>query len=903
MSRQLATALAEIRNKISQLSAEDKDNLIKIGASLEEFIVKNENELGEVASALMLSLEALQSVYLEQIPDFTIAQKYINAVLVASEQNVATPPNPISSAMLANASETLKNLVSDSQVNQTDGQEIQSETEIEEVKTEESIVEIPNNFSLGENPSLDEIASFLIQIEISDSNNLNKVCEALKKISSETEDVEQRKLLVKAAREVKNAADGNIGEEAISNVGNLIDEVNALRANEDESIEEKSEISKETETPEISEILGTSHPDNEISSEDFSMIAEFATESSELLEAAEAMLLQIESEPDNMEAVNTVFRAFHTIKGTSAFLGLSKLSGLAHLAESILSRIRNREISCTGGYADLALRSVDMLKAFLFPIQNNSSIEANFTPNGYDELMEFLANPEKNGFTEENNSTVAVDADAESKPKKGKKDNILRIGDVLVAQKKLTREQVEKAFEVKGMELFGDTLVNLGLITNLDLKEALEYQKQVFTEQTSKQKAEWTGGGESSVRVRTDRLDMLIDMVGELVIAQAMLSQDEEIKKGRFPELSRKVSHAGKIVRELQDLSMAMRMIPLRSTFQKIARVVRDVALKSKKGVEFINEGSETEIDRNMVDLIADPLVHLVRNAVDHGIETTQARKKAGKTSQGTIRLAAYHAGGDVVIELTDDGAGLNKAKIIEKAIANKLIESEQGLSENQIFNLIFAPGFSTAAVVTDVSGRGVGMDVVKRNIEAMRGRIQIASEAGKGTTFTIRLPLTLAITDGMLVRVGEERYIIPTTSIFLSFQPKASQLSTITGRSEMVSLRGELMPIFRLHKLFETKNANEDLEKGLLVIIADGRRRCAILVDELLGQQQAVVKSLGRGIGKIDGVAGGAILGDGQVGLILDTTEIVAFARQNTSELNRKNSKQEKLSEYEKAA
>ena len=354
-------------------------------------------------------------------------------------------------------------------------------------------------------------------------------------------------------------------------------------------------------------------------------------------------------------------------------------------------------------------------------------------------------------------------------------------------------------------------------------------------------------------------------------------------------ELNKKVSHAGKIVRELQNLSMAMRMIPLRGTFQKMARIVRDVGRKLGKEIEFITEGEDTEIDRNMVDFIANPLVHMVRNAADHGIEIPEVRQNAEKPTVGKIRLSAYHSGGDVVIELEDDGAGLDRDKLVAKAISNGVIESDKGMSEGEVYQLIFAPGFSTAQEVTDVSGRGVGMDVVKRNIEAMRGRVEITSELGKGSLFTIRLPLTLAITDGMLVRVGDEKFIVPTINIHLSFQPSKHMLSTVAGKGEMVSLRGELMPIFRLHSLFNVANAMENPTEGLLMIIADGRRRCALLVDELLGQQQVVAKTLGQGIGKVAGVSGGAILGDGCVGLILDTSEIVALARQNSSSNDRK--------------
>jgi two-component system, chemotaxis family, sensor kinase CheA len=385
---------------------------------------------------------------------------------------------------------------------------------------------------------------------------------------------------------------------------------------------------------------------------------------------------------------------------------------------------------------------------------------------------------------------------------------------------------------------------------------------------------------ESSIRVNTARLDKLIDMVGELVIAQSMVAQDRQLQEERCHDLSRKVTHAGKIVRELQDLSMSMRMVPLRGTFQKMQRVARDLARKSGKSVDLVTDDGETEIDRHMVDILNEVLVHMVRNAIDHGIEPPEERELGGKPRTGTVRLTAFHSGGTVVVEIRDDGRGLNREKILRKAVAAGLADPDKALSDNEVFNMIFAPGLSTSDTVTDVSGRGVGMDVVRKGIETLHGRIDINTAPGAGATFTVRLPLTLAITDGMLVRVGPERYIIPTISIHLCFRPTRDSISTVSGRGEMVMLRGELMPIFRLHRLFGVKTAIEDPERGLLVVVGDEDRRCALLVDELLGQQQVVAKSLTKAVGKIPGVSGGAILGDGQVGLILDPGEVAAQAR-----------------------
>jgi two-component system chemotaxis sensor kinase CheA len=590
---------------------------------------------------------------------------------------------------------------------------------------------------------------------------------------------------------------------------------------------------------------------------DGDLVAEFINESREYLASAETALLKMETDPDDMEAVNMVFRAFHTIKGTSAFLGLTLVSELAHQAETLLSRVRDKEIRCIGGYADLALRSTDMLKDLVQLVQNALGGAPMVTPAGYDDLMRVLHDPEA--------AAVSDKSEQEIFPP-------LRLGDILVAQDKVTREDVEAVAAEQSEQPIGVAMLRSSATSAIDIAKAMRLQNQMTTAEAR--------SADSNVRVRTDRLDRLIDLVGELVIAQSMVAQDDTVIKSGNHELAKKVGHADKIVRELQDLSMSLRMVPLKSTFQKMHRLVRDLAHKSGKLVSLATDGEDTEIDRNMVDVLSHPLVHMIRNACDHGIEMPDERVHGGKPAAGVIRLSAYHAGGSVVVELRDDGRGLDREKILKKAIEKGMIDADRKLSDGEIFNLIFEPGFSTADKVTDVSGRGVGMDVVRRNVEALHGRIEITSEPGKGSTFTMRLPLTLAITDGMLVKVGGEQYIVPTMNINLSFRPDAKSLFTITGRGEMVRLREELMPMFRLHRLFDVRGAEEDPTRALVVVVDDGDRRCALLVDELLGQQQVVAKTLGDAIGKLTGISGGAILGNGRVGLILDPAGILGLAR-----------------------
>ena len=366
-----------------------------------------------------------------------------------------------------------------------------------------------------------------------------------------------------------------------------------------------------------------------------------------------------------------------------------------------------------------------------------------------------------------------------------------------------------------------------------------------------------------------------------MVIAHSMVSQDRAVVHSGGPELAKKVTHAGEIVRELQDLSMSMRMVPIRAAFGKTARLVRDLARKNSKMVHLTAEGEGTEIDRKMIEGLNDPLVHMIRNAVDHGIEPPEERERLGKPKVGNLRLAARHSGGNVVIEIQDDGRGLARDKIIEKALSKGLIESDKGISDEEVSNLIFEPGFSTARQLTAVSGRGVGMDVVKKGIEALRGRVEVSSRPNEGCTFTISLPLTLAIIDGMLVKVGDHRYLVPTVNIRLSLRPTPDILPTIAGRGEILMLRGEPIPLIRLHRMFNIQTAIEDPTEGLVVVVEDGKRQSALLVDELLGQRQVVAKSLGDGLGTVRGISGGAILGDGRVGLMLDLAEIADLARQ----------------------
>jgi two-component system chemotaxis sensor kinase CheA len=347
-------------------------------------------------------------------------------------------------------------------------------------------------------------------------------------------------------------------------------------------------------------------------------------------------------------------------------------------------------------------------------------------------------------------------------------------------------------------------------------------------------------------------------------------------------QLTRNFAQLTRITRDLQRVSMSLRMVPIRGMFQKMNRVVRDLSVKAGKQVQLQTEGEETELDRTIVEELNDPLVHMIRNSMDHGIEKPDVRVAHGKPPQGKLFLRAFHEGANIVVEVQDDGAGLNKERILAKAIDKGVIKADEQLSDKEVFDLIFAPGFSTAEKVTDLSGRGVGMDVVRRNVEKLRGKITIASTAGQGTTFTIYLPLTLAIIDGFIVGVGQERFILPTYSVRESFRPTPQMLSSVHERCEMVNVRGRLSPLLRLYDYFGVEARATNPTEGILLLVEyDGQDRC-LLVDELLGKQEVVIKSLGDTFKQSQAISGAAILGDGRVGLILDVSTLVKM--KNTS-------------------
>ncbi len=447
------------------------------------------------------------------------------------------------------------------------------------------------------------------------------------------------------------------------------------------------------------------------------------------------------------------------------------------------------------------------------------------------------------------------------------------LGEILVETGVVSRETLDHALAQQ--KRVGEILIEQHAVTPQQVEQALQKQKQQESAAQSK-KSEAT-----SIRVDTDKIDKLINLVGELVITQSMLSDlGVHFEMSQMPVLLERMAQLEHNTREIQERVMGIRMLPIGTAFSRFPRLVRDLSAKAGKKIQLVLSGEETELDKTVIESIGDPLTHLVRNSADHGLEAPEERLDNNKPEFGTIRLNAFHAGGSICVTVEDDGRGLNREKILAKAIKQGLIAKHEKLSDDQIWPLIFKPGFSTAEKVTDISGRGVGMDVVKRNIESLGGAVTIKTTLGKGTIFTLKLPLTLAIIEGMTVRVGKETYIVPLLSILESIQPKAGEIKTVAGKGELIDVRNTYLPMMRLYDVFSLQPEFTDPAKAILLILETEGEQVAVMVDEIIGQQQVVIKSMEQNFRKVDGVAGATILGDGTVGFILDVRGLIEMSR-----------------------
>lgn len=581
------------------------------------------------------------------------------------------------------------------------------------------------------------------------------------------------------------------------------------------------------------------------------LLKDFIGEAREHLASIELHILALESNPNDREAINAVFRPFHSIKGVAGFLNFTDIHRLSHEVENLLDAARVGELSISDVVIDLVLSAVDILKILLDNLERSPDRKT-LSPEASSKLIET--------FLEQIRDFHGGEPVSPGTPLK-------QIGKILVEHGVLETEAVEEAAEqsrAKGKKL-GEELISEGAATPREVSRALREQRH------SKESMAF-------VRVDTQKLDNLVDTIGELVIAQSMVLQNPEITAIKDQKLQKDTVQLRRITAELQRVSMSMRMIPIKSTFQKMIRLVRDLSKKSGKEVVLQMKGEETEIDRNMVEEIYDPLVHLIRNAIDHGVETPRERELAGKDIQGTITLSAEQRGGNIIIDVQDDGRGLNAERIREKAIKRGILSPNDPIDENTLCELIFHAGFSTTEQVTDVSGRGVGMDVVKKSVEKLRGKVEVSSVPGEGTYFRLKLPLTMAIIDGMVICVGEERYVVPTIAMRESLRPTKESHLTVQKKGELVKIRNTLMPLIRLHQIFGVEPRHYNPWEGLLLVVSEDNRSYCLLADEIIGRQEVVIKSLGASMRHLRGISGGAILGDGKVVLILDVKGIVSL-------------------------
>jgi two-component system, chemotaxis family, sensor kinase CheA len=569
--------------------------------------------------------------------------------------------------------------------------------------------------------------------------------------------------------------------------------------------------------------------------EDLEFLREFHGESVELLQDIEQGILVLEDNPTDAATVDSIFRAFHTFKGGAGFLRLEALRDLAHDLESLLDAVRRSELGITSEIIDLILDGADALKHFTQEI--GSQIQG--------------TNP---------SAPILVPT----------REVIRRVRSVLRGEPALVSALPDKGAQFEVVE------APEVLSCPAENSETSAAPKHRSTRASISRESVATTPSTGFVKLDTGKLDNLVDIVGELVIAQSMVVQNPDVQKISSLQLVRCLRQLSRITTELQRNAMSLRMVPIRGMFNKMNRLVRDLASQQQKHVQLVLEGEETELDRNIVEKLSDPLVHMIRNAVDHGLEDPTNRITNGKPEIGTIRLSASHQRGGIVIRIQDDGRGLDRERVLAKAVDQGLVKTDANMTEPEIFSLIFLPGFSTAEKVTDLSGRGVGMDVVRRNIEDLRGKIEIQSVPDQGTTFTILLPLTLAIIDGLLVGVGGDRYIIPTLSIRESFRPRPGMVSTVHEQGEIVSVRGRQTPVLRLGRYLGTTSSVVNPEDGIIVVVESGDAARGLLVDELIGKQEVVIKSLGGVFEQQNILAGGAVLGDGWVGLILDVDTLV---------------------------
>ena len=664
---------------------------------------------------------------------------------------------------------------------------------------------------------------------------------------------------------------------------------------------------------------------------DISQFSEmFFEETEELLADLERLLLTVDIDAPDIEDINAIFRIAHSIKGGAATFGFSDLIEITHVLESMLDKIRHGEDEFTADHQEVLLQSRDVLKMQLDGLRYNTPVdidravdikivlmtmtdkqslqpapqvlEADIGPvssatnyakkfhielpvvsaKDLESLIEELSLLGDLTHTQEEGKCAILDLDTDEGV-----DDILALCSFVLDPNLVKVVEKNAGPLIKAAALLDDDDGSFGFFDLPD--EIVVAHKPVAVikpepapnsvapkKETPKVDAAAVNTDATSIRVSVEKVDQLINLVGELVITHAMiLKRTEGMDDVLFETLLNGITQLGQNSRDLQETAMSMRMMPIDVVFSRFPRMVRELATKLGKQINLVTQGNNIELDKGLIERIIDPLTHLVRNSIDHGIETTDIRLQKGKSELGRLTLSATHQGGHVLIEVSDDGAGLNRERILQKA-QSEGIHIRDGMSDDEVWQLIFAPGFSTAETVTDLSGRGVGMDVVKRNINSLGGVVNIKSVVGVGTVTSVSLPLTLAIMDGMSIKIGDETYILPLNYVLESFQPLDANLKEINGTSSLIFVRDRYLPIIPLFEVFDIEPRHKHPTSGILVVIASDDKRAALLVDELVGQQQIVVKNIESNFRKINNISGATIMGDGSVSLIIDVSDLL---------------------------
>ena len=647
----------------------------------------------------------------------------------------------------------------------------------------------------------------------------------------------------------------------------------------------------------------------------------FFEESAEQLDEFERNLLQMEQDPTDKELLNSIFRCAHSIKGGSATFGFPAVAGFTHSLETLLDNVRNGRILVDSDLSKLLLESLDHMRVLIaVSLRDDTDMpdsslliarieeacktstatgepvggEATNVPSATEELYRLEFKPNQDCFRSGNDPLRILGELQKGVEVTGIKchtSGIPTLEDMdpescylawtATIISSATRSEILEPFEFVASDSFIDLQLSDGFFNGFEEDElptndvpppAAISETKVQTDVTAS--ANKDGG---TIKVSSEKLDKLINLVGELIISQSMLnSVTQELDTTKLVGLTEAVSLMERSSRELQEQVMGLRLLQIKMAFGRFPRLVHDLASSCGKKVELRLSGEETELDKNLIEAIGDPLTHLVRNSVDHGLESPEERLNAGKPAIGVLSISAFHEGGSITIEVADDGRGLSVQRILAKAIERGLVSPDDNLSEDQICNLIFQPGFSTTDQVTDLSGRGVGMDIVNQAIAGIGGSVKVTSVAGQGVSTKIRLPLTMAILEGQLMAVGDSVFIIPLTSIVECIRPQQGDMHNVAQSGEVVKVREDFLPVMRLHRAFAMKPRVAEPWEGSMVLVESEGSKVAVMVDELLGQSQVVIKSLETNYQKVEGIAGATILGDGRVALIVDVPGLV---------------------------